>query len=120
MMSTPQQLAEMLSVLDDDALARGVRPPDAFVRPETKEILDTALYPWLFSHTHAEAPARRDRGWPLTGVNTPEEALEADHLHQRGFWVNVEDRTQARSRCRGRRTAHGRWLAVAPRRAAYR
>ena len=62
------------------------------MRPETKEILDTALYPWLFSHTRAEATElAQTAGWPLTGVNTPEEALEADHLHQRGFWVNVED-----------------------------
>ena len=57
MMSTPQQLSEMLEVLDDDALREAFAHPDAFVRPETKEILDTALYPWLFSHT----PRRVDR-----------------------------------------------------------
>ncbi len=92
MMSTPQQLSEMLSVLDDDALREAFAHPDAFVRPETKEILDAALYPWLFSHTRAElTELAQTAGWPLTGVNTPEEALVADHLHQRGFWVNVED-----------------------------
>ena len=45
MMSTPQQLAEMLEVLDDDALKEAFARPDAFCNPETKEILDTALVP---------------------------------------------------------------------------
>ena len=92
MMSTPQQLDEMLAVLDDDALREAFARPDAFVRPETKEILDAALYPWLFSHTRAELTAvAQAAGWPLAGVNTPMEVLEADHLHQRGFWVHLED-----------------------------
>jgi crotonobetainyl-CoA:carnitine CoA-transferase CaiB-like acyl-CoA transferase len=92
MMSTPQQLSEMLAVIDDDALRAAFARPDAFLRPETKEILDVALYPWLFSHTRADlTAAAQAAGWPLAGVNTPAEVLEADHLHQRGFWVNVED-----------------------------
>ena len=49
--------SEMLSVIDDDALTAAFAHPDAFVRPETKEILDSALYPWLFSHTRAELTA---------------------------------------------------------------
>ena len=92
MMSTPQQLEELLDVLDDDDLRAAFARPDAFERPETKEAIDAALYPWLFARTRAEiTAAAQARGWPLAGVNTPEEVLRADHLHQRGFWVHVDD-----------------------------
>jgi crotonobetainyl-CoA:carnitine CoA-transferase CaiB-like acyl-CoA transferase len=92
MMSTPQQLQEMLSVLDDDDLRSAFARPDAFERGETKEALDAALYPWLLSHTRAEATrAAQEAGWPLAGVNEPREVLDADHLHQRGFWVRAFD-----------------------------
>jgi crotonobetainyl-CoA:carnitine CoA-transferase CaiB-like acyl-CoA transferase len=92
MMSTPQQLEEMLEVLDDAALKEAFARPDAFSNPETKEILDVALYPWLFEHTRAEATALAQAGqWPLAGVYTPAEVFEADHFHQRGFWVDCED-----------------------------
>ncbi|MGD9798894.1 MAG: CaiB/BaiF CoA transferase family protein [Acidimicrobiia bacterium] len=92
MMSTPQQLPEMLAVLDDDDLRAAFARPDAFLRGETTEILDAALYPWLFSHTRAEAmAAAQAAGWPFAAVHTPSEVLEVDHLHQRGFWVEVDD-----------------------------
>ncbi|HKA04695.1 MAG TPA: CoA transferase, partial [Acidimicrobiales bacterium] len=91
MMSTPQQLNEMLAVLDDDNLREAFARPDAFARGETKEALDAALYPWLLSHTRAElTAAAQAAGWPFAGVNAPAEVLAADHLHQRGFWVDVE------------------------------
>jgi crotonobetainyl-CoA:carnitine CoA-transferase CaiB-like acyl-CoA transferase len=94
MMSTPQQLDEMLSVLDDDTLRAAFARPDAFARPETKEILDSVLYPWLFEHTRAEGTAAAQAaGWPFAGVYTPAEVLEADHFHQRGFWTECEDPT---------------------------
>ena len=112
MMSTPQQLDEMLSVLDDDALREAFARPDAFARGETKEVLDSVLYPWLFEHTRAEATAAAQAaGWPLTGVYTPAEVLEADHLHQRGFWVDCDDPTIGRVRLPGPpyRHAEGGW-----------
>ena len=97
MMSTPQQLDEMLSVLDDDTLREAFARPDAFSNPETKEVLDTALYPWLFAHTRAEATALAQAAqWPLAGVYTPAEVLEADHFYQRGFWVDCDDPTIGR------------------------
>ncbi|HEU5305941.1 MAG TPA: CoA transferase [Acidimicrobiia bacterium] len=92
MMSTPQQLEEMLEVLDDDALKAAFARPDAFGNPETKEILDIALYPWLFEHTRAEATALAQAAqWPLAGVYTPAEVMEADHFYQRGFWTDSDD-----------------------------
>jgi len=92
MMSTPQQLDEMLEVLDDDDLRAAFARPDAFERGETKEAVDAALYPWLLERTRAEATAAAQRvGWPLAGINTPDEVLAADHLHQRGFWVHADD-----------------------------
>ena len=94
-------------MLDDDALTEAFARPDAFGNPETKEILDTALYPWLFEHTRAEATAPAQAGeWPFAGVYSPAEVLEADHFHQRGFWVDCDDPTRrARAAARRRRTA---------------
>jgi crotonobetainyl-CoA:carnitine CoA-transferase CaiB-like acyl-CoA transferase len=92
MMSTPQQLGELLDVLNDDALREAFARPDAFDRGETKEAMDAALYPWLLARTRAQATAEAQRGgWPLAGVNSPPEVLEADHLAQRGFWVHTDD-----------------------------
>jgi crotonobetainyl-CoA:carnitine CoA-transferase CaiB-like acyl-CoA transferase len=92
MMSTPQQLGEMLDVLDDEQVRAVFAHPDAFERPETKEVLDVVVYTWLLGRTRAEATAEaQDAGWPLAGINSPEEVLNANHLHQRGFWVHADD-----------------------------
>ena len=92
MMSTPQQLGQLLDVLDDDALRAAFARPDAFERGETREAMDAALYPWLLARTRAQATAEAQRGgWPLAGVNSPPEVLEAEHLAQRGFWRHTDD-----------------------------
>jgi crotonobetainyl-CoA:carnitine CoA-transferase CaiB-like acyl-CoA transferase len=92
MMSTPQQLGEMLDVLDDDNLKAAFARPDAFQRSETQEAVDLAVYTWLSERTRAEATAAAQKaGWPLAGVNSPAEVLAAEHLHQRGFWVHTDD-----------------------------
>ncbi len=92
MMSTPQQLQEMLEVLDDPAAKEAFERPDAFERVETKEVLDVAVYNFLLSRTRAEATAAAQRvGWPLAGINVAHEVLEADHLHQRNFWRHSDD-----------------------------
>ena len=92
MMMTTQQLGEMLTVLGSDELRAAFARPDAFVRPETKEILDGVLYPWLLERTREEVTvAAQAAGWPVCPVNEPAELLVADHLHQRGFWVHAVD-----------------------------
>jgi len=92
MMMTTQQLPEMLKVLDSPELTEAFSRPDAFARPETKEILDGVLYPWLLSHTRQEiTDAGQSAGWPVAPVHVPAELLNADHLHQRGFWVHAVD-----------------------------
>jgi crotonobetainyl-CoA:carnitine CoA-transferase CaiB-like acyl-CoA transferase len=92
MMMTTQQLPEMLAVLGSDELRAAFARPDAFMRPETKEILDGVLYPWLFARTRQEiTDVAQAAGWPVTPVNEPAELLVADHLHQRGFWVHTTD-----------------------------
>ena len=63
---------EMLEVIDDDALTAAFARPDAFSNPETKEILDTALYPWLFEHTaRRRHRARRRRASGRSRACTP-------------------------------------------------
>jgi crotonobetainyl-CoA:carnitine CoA-transferase CaiB-like acyl-CoA transferase len=92
MMMTPQQLGEMLTVLDSEVLWSFFALPDAFVRPEAKELLDGALYPWLLERTRQEiTDAAQAAGWPVTPVHVPAELLAADHLHQRGFWLHAVD-----------------------------
>jgi crotonobetainyl-CoA:carnitine CoA-transferase CaiB-like acyl-CoA transferase len=91
LMMTSQQLPEMLSVLDSPELTEAFSRPDAFARPDMKEILDGVLYPWLLSHTRQEATvAGQAAGWPVAPVHVPAELLTADHLHQRGFWIHSE------------------------------
>ena len=91
-MTTIQNLPRMLDVLGDDALRLAFRRPDALVNAGTKAILDAVLYPWLLSRTRAEVMAAgQEVSWPVTSVNLPAEILQADHFHQRGFWVTVDD-----------------------------
>lgn len=95
MMMTTQQLPEMLAVLGSDELRAAFARPDAFMRPETKEILDGALYPWLLERTRQQiTEVSQAAGWPVAPVNEPAELLMADHLHQRGFWVHAMDEEQ--------------------------
>lgn len=92
LMMTTQQLREMLIVLDSPELNEAFSRPDAFARPETKEILDGVLYPWLLSRTRQEiTEAGQAVGWPAAPVHKAEEMLTADHLHQRGFWIHGID-----------------------------
>jgi crotonobetainyl-CoA:carnitine CoA-transferase CaiB-like acyl-CoA transferase len=92
MMMTPQQLGEMLTVLDDDRLRSFFARPDAFTRPEAKEVVDGVVYPWLLERTRREiTDTAQAAGWPVTMVHSPGELLKADHLHQRGFWVHAVD-----------------------------
>jgi crotonobetainyl-CoA:carnitine CoA-transferase CaiB-like acyl-CoA transferase len=92
MMMTPQQLGEMLTVLDSDELRSFFALPGAFARPEAKETLDGVLYSWLLDRPRQEiTDAAQAAGWPVTPVYLPGEMLTADHLHQRGFWVHAID-----------------------------
>ncbi len=92
MMMTTQQLGEMLETLGSDELKAAFAKPDAFVNPETKEILDSVIYPWLLERTREEVTvAAQAAGWPVAPVLEPAELLTADHLHQRGFWVHADD-----------------------------
>lgn len=92
MMMTPQQLGEMLGVLGDDELRAFFSRPDAFIRPEAKEVLDGVLYPWLLQRSKQEiTDAAQAAGWPVTPVHLVDEVIAADHLHQRNFWVHAVD-----------------------------
>jgi crotonobetainyl-CoA:carnitine CoA-transferase CaiB-like acyl-CoA transferase len=92
MMMTPQQLGEMLTVLDSDELRSFFALPDAFGRSEAKEVLDGILYAWLLERTRQEiTDVAQAAGWPVTPVYSPGEMLTADHFHQRGFWVHAVD-----------------------------
>ena len=87
-----QQLSKLMDLVDDDELRRTFEDPDALTRPETREVVDSTFYPWLLARTRAEATREAQLyGFPLTGVLSLREVLEADHLHQRGFWVQTNE-----------------------------
>lgn len=87
-----QQLSKLIDLVDDDDLRRTFEDPEALTRPETREVVDSTFYPWLLARTRAEATREAQvYGFPLTGVLSLREVLEADHLHQRGFWVHSND-----------------------------
>jgi crotonobetainyl-CoA:carnitine CoA-transferase CaiB-like acyl-CoA transferase len=89
--TTIQQLDKMLELLDDDDLRRTFEESDVLVRPETREKIDAVLFPWLLERTRDEATAEAQKHrFPLTGVLTPEETIQQDHFHQRGFWVHAD------------------------------
>ena len=121
MMLTPQQLSEMLAVLDDDDAPRRVRPPRrvrAARRPRR-----SSTPPSIRGSSRTRAPRstvpRRRPGGRCAGVNTPAELLDADHLHQRGFWVHADDPTTGPLLLPGApyRHAEGGWRCGDPRRA---
>ncbi len=90
MMMTPQQLSEMLDVIDSDELRSFFAQPGAFSLPEAKEVLDGVLYPWLFDRTRQEiTDVAQAAGWPVAPLHLPAEVLDAAHLRQRGFWMPV-------------------------------
>jgi crotonobetainyl-CoA:carnitine CoA-transferase CaiB-like acyl-CoA transferase len=89
---TPQQAPAMLDALDSDELRTAFGRPDAYIRPDTKEIIDGVLYAWLFERTREEVTEEAQAaGWPVLPVNDPADVLRAAHLHQRGFWVQSMD-----------------------------
>jgi crotonobetainyl-CoA:carnitine CoA-transferase CaiB-like acyl-CoA transferase len=91
MVTMIQQLSRMLDMFDDEGLRKLFENPKALVQAGTREAIDAVLYPWLLNRTRAEATAAAQNfGFPLTYVLQPEEVLEATHLHQRSFWMNVE------------------------------
>ena len=101
--------------------ARGVRAgPTRSCGPETKEILDGVLYPWLLDRTREEVTvAAQAAGWPVAPVLEPAEVLAADHLHQRGFWRDaVDDELGPVLLARRAVPAHRRRLGAAADRAA--
>jgi crotonobetainyl-CoA:carnitine CoA-transferase CaiB-like acyl-CoA transferase len=117
MMMTVQQLPEMLRTLGDPELTEWFGRPDVFTHPETKEKLDSVLYPWLFGHTRQEiTDAAQAQGWPVTPVLVPEDELVADHLYQRGFWVSADDPELGRVLLPGApyRLAEGGWTLRRP------
>jgi crotonobetainyl-CoA:carnitine CoA-transferase CaiB-like acyl-CoA transferase len=112
-----QQLSKLVDLLDDDDLRRRIQDPQALAGPETRQAVDSTFYPWLLAHTRAEATQMAQaHGFPLTGVLSLQEVLDADHLHQRGFWVHIDHPTAGSVEIPGPpyRVAEGAWALHHP------
>jgi crotonobetainyl-CoA:carnitine CoA-transferase CaiB-like acyl-CoA transferase len=85
-----QQLKRLTRLLGDAHLIEVLDDPSSLAKAETREEIDAVFYPWLLARTRAEVTTSAQAiGFPLTPILEPEEVLEADHLHQRGFWTRV-------------------------------
>ncbi|MEN2738710.1 CoA transferase [Microbacterium sp. X-17] len=84
-------LPRMLDLLDSDDLRAALADEEAIYQPENQEIVDAVLYPWLLERTKDEVVrAAQAHRVTVTPLNTLQDVLDADHLHQRGFWQQIE------------------------------
>ena len=73
---------------------RGVRPSRHVREPGDQGDPGLRAVPVVVRAHRAEGTAAAEAaGWPFAGVYSPAEVLEADHLHQRGFWTECDDPT---------------------------
>lgn len=96
---TPVWIPRMLATLESPELnelfAEIAKDLSLLGRPETKEAIDGALYPWLLERTREEVMAAAQANkWPVTALKTPREVLEDQHFAKREFFTEVHHPTQ--------------------------
>ena len=122
MMSTPQQLGEMLEVLDDDALTRRVRPPRRLLRPgDQGDPRHRAVSVAVRAH-----PCRRNRAGAGRGSGRSPASTRRPRCWRPTTSTSAGSGSTSTTRCSGAvllpgraRTAHaeGGWRLHHPRRA---
>ena len=74
----------------EDSLADRFANPGWVFDPDLPDMVETALYPWLFSHTKASvAAAAQVHKWGVTPLNAPVDVLDDEHFAARGVFVPV-------------------------------
>ncbi|WP_428121891.1 CaiB/BaiF CoA transferase family protein [Candidatus Poriferisodalis sp.] len=73
------------------SLAERFANPGWVFDPDLPDMVETALYPWLFSHSKASvAAAAQVHKWAVTPLNAPVDVLDDEHFVSRGAFVEVE------------------------------
>lgn len=87
----PRMLATLQSPELNEVFAQIARDLSLLGRPETKEAIDAALYPWLLERTREEVmEAAQANKWPVTALKTPLEVIEDKHFAKREFFVELD------------------------------
>lgn len=93
-MTIPPWIPRMLATLRSDELTETFSDPARLADPATRDVVDGALYPWLFERTSAEATAdAQEHGWPVASLNTPLDVLSDPHFRARGFFTETTHAT---------------------------
>ena len=75
---------------DGSSLAERFASPRWVFDPDLPDMVETALYPWLFSHSKASvAAAAQVHKWAVTPLNAPVDVLDDEHFVSRGAFVDV-------------------------------
>jgi crotonobetainyl-CoA:carnitine CoA-transferase CaiB-like acyl-CoA transferase len=92
---TPRYVAELADLLDINGMAGDLRDPKyrdpAAIAANTSHIIDDLVAAFIASLPAEEVyHAAQERGFTWGAVRPPEALLDDPHLHDRGFWKEVE------------------------------
>jgi crotonobetainyl-CoA:carnitine CoA-transferase CaiB-like acyl-CoA transferase len=87
----PSWISRMVKTLGDEEIAARFADPGWIMDEELPDLVDAALYPWLFNHTAKEAAAAAQANkWPLTPLNAPIDVVQDPHFTERNFFVEAD------------------------------
>ena len=85
-----QQWALFVELMGNPSWKDDERLKDRWLAPRWAKELDAYWHPWLERHSKAYLTKLfRDNRLPFQPVQTMEEVVNSEHLHQREFWVTV-------------------------------
>jgi crotonobetainyl-CoA:carnitine CoA-transferase CaiB-like acyl-CoA transferase len=98
----PKYIGELADLLDSYGMAGDLKDPKyrdpAVIAANTSHIIDDLVANFIASLPAEEAyHAAQERGFTWGAVRAPEALLEDPHLHDRGFWKEVEHPELGRS-----------------------
>lgn len=99
---TPRYVKELAEMLDSYGMAGDLKDPKyqdpKVIAEHTSHIIDELVANFIASLPQEEVyHAAQERGFTWGAVRTPEELLDDAHLHDRGFWKEVEHPDLGRS-----------------------
>ena len=98
----PRYIGELADLLDTNGMAGDLRDPKyqdpAVIAANTSHIIDDLVAGFIASLPAEEVyHAAQERGFTWGAVRPPEALLDDPHLHDRGFWKEVEHPELGRS-----------------------